>query len=93
MRPIGRILLNMNKQSSLSSTVAARIRAVVAAKRLTVSTVSGFLNISVDAVKRRLRGEVEFSLSQIEAFAEYTGYQPEAFLDPQFVLTSQEVAA
>lgn len=84
----------MNQTNSLSSTVAARIRAVSAAKKLTIANVAGFLNISVDAAKRRLRGDVEFSLSQVEAFAQSTGYQAEEFLDPQFVLaSSQELTA
>jgi transcriptional regulator with XRE-family HTH domain len=78
--------MNMSKSNKLSETVAARIRAVMAARQLGLSDISEFLNMSSDAVSRRLNGKVEFSLSEIEKFAFATGYSPSDFLASSFSL-------
>lgn len=76
----------MNKADTLPDTVAARIRAVMAARKLNLADISGFLGLSKDAVSRRLNGRAEFSLSQIERFAYATGYKPSDFLENTFSL-------
>lgn len=65
----------------------------MAARRLGLSDISEFLNMSPDAVSRRLNGKVEFSLSEIDKFAAATGYLPSDFLATNFSLVPLGQAA
>ncbi len=50
-------------------------------------------NQSADVVSRRINGKVDLSLTDIEAFANLTGYQPSDFLNNQFILDDQKAVA
>lgn len=84
--------------TGLNETAASRIRAVMAAQRISVMDYAKQTDQSIDMVSRRVNGSVELSLGDIEKFATYTGYKPTDFLDDHFLLHSgtdsrKEVAA
>lgn len=76
----------MNNLTSLQETVAERIRAVIAAKRLRCSVVSDSLGISPTALSHKLNGSSAFSVAEIERFAAITGYKPVDFIAESFAL-------
>lgn len=78
--------------TKLSEQAAARIRAVMAAQKISVADYAKQTNQSADVVSRRINGKVDLSLTDIEAFAKLTGYQPGDFLNDQFVLGVQQEA-
>lgn len=79
--------------TNLSNQAAARIRAVMAAQKISVADYAKETNQSVDVVSRRINGKVDLSLKDIETFANLTGYQPGDFLNDQFILGTQEAVA
>lgn len=76
----------MTKLTQVQDTVAERIRAVMAARKLGLSSVSVSLGISHDALSRRLNGSVAFSVAEIEKFARFTGYKPADFIADSFTI-------
>lgn len=78
--------------TKLSEQAAARIRAVMAAQKISVADYAKQTGQSVDVVSRRINGKVDLSLTDIETFANLTGYQPGDFLNDQFVLGAQQEA-
>ena len=74
--------------TKLSEQTAARIRAVMAARKISVADYA-----KQTVVSRRINGKVDLSLTDIETFAKLTGYQPGDFLNDQFVLGAQEAVA
>lgn len=78
--------------TKLSEQAAARIRAVMAARKISVADYAKQTNQSADVVSRRINGKVDLSLTDIETFAKLTGYQPGDFLNDQFVLGVQQEA-
>ena len=78
--------------TKLSEQAAARIRAVMAARKISVADYAKQTRQSVDVVSRRINGKVDLSLTDIETFAKLTGYQPGDFLNDQFVLGTQQKA-
>lgn len=72
--------------NTLTAEVAARVRAVIAAKGLTRADVSESLGISKYALTQRLSGRVGFSLSDLDKFAALTGYRADDFLAEDFAL-------
>lgn len=80
--------------AALNMRTAERVRAVMAAQKLTVADYAKQTDQSADMVSRRVNGKVEFTLSDIEEFADITGYSPLELLGDQFILHPvQEVAA
>lgn len=78
--------------TKLSEQAAARIRAVMAARKISVADYAKQTGQSVDVVSRRINGKVDLSLTDIETFAKLTGYQPGDLLNDQFVLGVQQEA-
>ena len=78
--------------TKLSEQAAARVRAVMAARKISVADYAKQTNQSADVVSRRINGKVDLSLTDIETFANLTGYQPSDFLNDQFVLGTQQEA-
>lgn len=78
--------------TKLSEQAAARIRAVMAAQKISVADYAKQTGQSVDVVSRRINGKVDLSLADVETFAKLTGYQPGDFLNDQFVLGAQQKA-
>ena len=78
--------------TKLSEQAAARIRAVMAARKISVADYAKQTGQSVDVVSRRINGKVDLSLTDIETFAKLTGYQPSDFLNDQFILGTQQEA-
>ena len=76
--------------TKLSEQAAARIRAVMAARKISVADYAKQSNQSADVV---INGKVDLSLTDIEAFANLTGYQPSDFLNNQFILDDQKAVA
>lgn len=83
----------MTTLTKLQDTVAERVRAVMAARRLGLSAVSSSLGISHDALSRRLNGSVAFSIAEIEKFAALTGYKPGDFVAESFAILPMGRAA
>lgn len=88
----------MNTKKGLSSKVAARVRAVMGAQKITITTLANVLGQSQDMASRRVNGDVDFKLGEIEAIANLTGYNPADFLANEFkvkemVPRSQKLAA
>ena len=79
--------------TKLSEQAAARIRAVMAARKISVADYAKQTNQSADVVSRRINGKVDLSLTDIEAFANLTGYQPSDVLNNQFILDDQKAVA
>lgn len=79
--------------NKLTAEVAARVRAVIAARGLTRAEVSESLGISRYALTQRLSGRVGFSLSDLEHFADLTGYKADDFLADKFVIIPISTAA
>ena len=77
--------------TKLSEQAAARIRAVMAARKISVADYAKQTNQSADVVSRRINGKVDLSLTDIEAFANLTGYQPSDFLNNQFITAFLEI--
>ena len=78
--------------TKLSEQAAARIRAVMAAQKISVADYAKQTGQSVDVVSRRINGKVDLSLTDVETFAKLTGSQPGDFLNDQFVLGAQQEA-
>ena len=78
--------------TKLSEQAAARIRAVMAAQKISVADYAKQTGQSVDVVSRRINGKVDLSLTDVETFAKLTGYQPGDFLNDRFVLGAQQEA-
>lgn len=83
----------MTTLNKIQDTVSARVRAVMAARRLDQTVVSTSLGISHDALSRRLNGSVAFSIAEIEKFAKLTGYKPGDFIAESFALIPLSKAA
>lgn len=83
----------MSTNTSLQQTVAARVRAVMAARKLDLTDVSGPLGISTNALSRRLNGRVSFSIAEIEKLAHILGYSPSDFLAASFTIVPVSKAA
>lgn len=83
----------MTTLTRLQNTVAERVRAVMAARRLGLAAVSASLGISYDALSRRLNGAVAFSVAEIEKFARLTGYKPGDFIADSFTIIPMSRAA
>lgn len=79
--------------TKLSEQAAARIRAVMAAQKISVADYAKQTGQSVDVVSRRINGKVDLSLADVETFANLTGYQPGDFLNNQFILDDQKAVA
>lgn len=79
--------------AKLNEKAAARIRAVMAAEKISVSDYAARTNQSVDVVSSRINGRVELSLGDIETFAKLTGYKPSDFLSEQFILNTNQQEA
>lgn len=79
--------------TKLSEQAAARIRAVMAAQKISVADYAKQTGQSVDVVSRRINGKVDLSLADVETFAKLTGYQPGDFLNNQFILDDQKAVA
>ena len=67
-------------EQTLNNRALTRIRAVVGVKKLSTTAVAAMWNQSIDMATRRLNGKVELKLSEIEAFARNTGFEPIDFL-------------
>lgn len=72
--------------NNINQIVAARVRAVMAAQKLTTAAVAESLGISRYALSSRLSGRVSFSLTDIDRFADLAGYEPSSFTSAQFCL-------
>lgn len=79
--------------TKLSEQAAARIRAVMAAQKISVADYAKQTGQSVDVVSRRINGKVDLSLTDVETFAKLAGYQPGDFLNDQFILDDQKAVA
>lgn len=60
-------------RSNLQATVAGNLRAELARRDLTQQEIADQLGISSVQVSRRMRGEVDWRLSELEAVAELLG--------------------
>lgn len=80
-------------EQTLNNRALTRIRAVVGAKKLSTTAVASMWNQSIDMATRRLNGKVELKLSEIEAFARNTGFEPIDFLSEDFDLSKLEATA
>lgn len=58
---------------TLSASVAAEVRALMARNRCRVAVLAQTLDLSRDATSKRLRGVVPFSLDELAAIAEFFG--------------------
>lgn len=68
------------RPSSLQERVAARVRAVMAARRRTNKELAELLFLSPRAAMRRRLGELAFTLSEIERVAEWLEVDPQVLL-------------
>lgn len=83
----------MSTQTSLQQTVAARVRAVMAARQLDLADISEPLGLSNDALSRRLNGRVGFSIRDIEGISQLLGYEPAEFFADSFEIIPMRRAA
>lgn len=77
---------------NINDMASARIRAVMAAQNIPVSKVAEVWHQSIDMASRRINGSVELKLSEIDAFASNTGYQPAEFLADRFEIKMPALA-
>lgn len=64
---------DVNGGNTLDERVAAQIRALMAARRLTSADLGAALDISQSSASRRMVGEGTFTLNEIQATAEWLG--------------------
>lgn len=74
----------MANTKTLNDTVAARIRAVMGAKKISVADYAKALGQSQDMTSRRINGSVELKLGEIECFAKLAGYSYRDFFNDTF---------
>lgn len=67
-------------RQSLADTVAARVRAEMASQQRKAQSLAADLRVSEMWVSRRLRGQIEISLSDLERIADALGVPVEQFL-------------
>lgn len=63
-------------------TVDERVRALAAARRASQETLGQVLGISQQAVSRRLSGQVDFRLAELQTLATYFDVPVEHLLNP-----------
>lgn len=70
-----------------AQAVAANVRAEMARRQVTQATLAAALGVTQQAVSRRLRGDVDFTVSELQAVADVLEV-PVADLIPASVLRS-----
>lgn len=68
---------------SLAERVAMNVRAELAARRMTSADLAGRLSIGPRAAARRLSGEIDFTLNEAEAVADWLGVPMSALMAPR----------
>lgn len=63
-----------------AQSVAANIRAEMARRRATQGALAAALGVTQQAVSRRLRGDVEFTVTELQIVAETLGVDPARLL-------------
>lgn len=73
----------MSQKQTLSDMTAAAVRAEMAFRRLSTSELAQVLQVGQRAAVRRLNGEIEFGLNEIERVSQWLGVKHTDLLNRQ----------
>lgn len=71
----------MSNEATAAEAAGARVRGVLAEKKISQNTAAGVLGLSPAAMSRRVSGEIPFNVSELDAIASLTGVPASRFLE------------
>ncbi len=66
-------LVTSGRKATLADHVAANLRAELAARRLNANDLAKVLNVGVRAASRRMSGDIELSLNELDIVSRWLG--------------------